>query len=60
MRIITTGLQALVAVALVGAAFGASAAPLDRDGYHRHHARHHLHRHHVRHPVLHRRAIVNR
>ena len=49
MRILKFGLHSLVAVALAGAAFGASAAPYRNDGAHRHH-RHHKHPHrHVRH-----------
>lgn len=55
MSIIRNGLKVLVAVALAGVAFGASAAPVRHDGYHRHHHAHHRVVHHRRpmHPVRH-------
>ncbi len=62
MRIFATGLKALVAVAIAGAAFNASAAP-NRHGAHHH--RHHHHRvvHHrpgSHHVVDHRVAYQHR
>lgn len=62
MRIVATGLKALVAIALAGIAVSASAAPLRHHGMDRHapHAYRVVHHRYVAHPIHHRHVVHHR